>query len=204
LSKIVAIFFLCVLGMVVASSAQSLTDTTHIIETGKDTVVHTAVPTSSSSDIKSFSQEWVIPYPNPKKAGLYSAILPGAGQFYNKQYWKVPVVYAAVGAAAYFIYFNNNQYQSYRKAYIASLQGKPHEYSGMYDQAALKQLQDGYKRYLDMTYLLSAVGYTLQIIDAIVFAHLKNFDVSQDISLRLQPVAHPGGGAGIGLVFHMK
>lgn len=144
------------------------------------------------------------PYPNPKKAGLYSAILPGAGQLYNGQYWKIPIIYAAVGAAAYFVYFNTDQYQRYRSAYVSSLQGKTHEYAGMYDQAALKQLQDGYKRYLDMTYLFSVIGYTLQIIDAIVFAHLKNFDVSQDISLRMQPVAHPGRGAGIGLVFHLK
>lgn len=141
--------------------------------------------------------------PNPKKAGLYSAILPGAGQLYNKQYWKIPVIYAGVGAAAYFIQFNSSQYHSYRKAYVASLQGKSHEYSGIYDQAALQQLQDGYKRYLDMTILFTGLGYTLQVIDAIVFAHLKNFDISRDISLRMQPVSGPNG-AGMGLVLHFK
>lgn len=140
--------------------------------------------------------------PNPKKAGLYSAILPGAGQLYNKQYWKIPIIYVGVGAAAYFIQFNNKKYQTYRKAYIASLENKPHEFSDIYDRDALQQLQDGYKRYLDMTLLLTAVGYTLQVIDAVVFAHLKNFDVSKDISLRLQPVAQPNGGAGLGLVVH--
>ncbi len=142
--------------------------------------------------------------PNPKKAGLFSAILPGSGQLYNKQYWKIPVVYVGVGAAAYFIQFNTSKYQSYRKAYIASLEGKPHDYSGVYDQGALKQLQDGYKRYLDMTILFTALGYTLQVIDAVVFAHLRNFDVSRDITLRLQPVAHPSGGAGIGLVMNFR
>lgn len=140
---------------------------------------------------------------NPKKAGLYSAILPGTGQLYNKQYWKIPIVYVGVGAAAYFIQFNTNKYQTYRKAYIASLEGKTHEFSGIYDQSSLKTLQDAYKKYLDMTLLFTAIGYTLQVIDAVVFAHLKNFDVSPDISLRLQPVAHPNGGAGIGLVLHM-
>lgn len=142
--------------------------------------------------------------PNPKKAGLYSAILPGAGQFYNKQYWKIPVIYAGAGVAVYFIQFNTNKYQTYRKAYVASLQGKAHEFSGIYDQAALKQLQDGYKRYLDLTVLFTAVGYTLQVLDALVFAHLKDFDVSQDISLRMQPVSTPNGGAGIGLVCYLK
>lgn len=141
--------------------------------------------------------------PNPKKAGLYSAILPGAGQLYNRQYWKIPVVYVGVGAAAYFIKFNSDKYRSYRRAYVASLQGKEHEFTDLYDQAALKQLQDGYKRYLDMTVLFTVVGYTLQVVDAVVFAHLKNFDMSRDITLRVQPVAHPLG-AGIGLVAHFK
>lgn len=142
--------------------------------------------------------------PNPKKAGLYSAILPGAGQLYNKQYWKIPLIYAGVGAAVYFIQFNTEKYQTYRKAYIASLEGREHEFTGKYDQSALKQLQDGYKRYLDMTLLLTAVGYTLQVIDAVVFAHLKNFDVSPDISMRMAPVSYPNGGAGLGLVFSLK
>jgi len=142
--------------------------------------------------------------PNPKKAGLFSAILPGSGQLYNKQYWKIPVVYVGVGAAAYFIQFNTNKYQTFRKAYIASLEGKTHEYTGVYDQGALKQLQDGYKRYLDMTLLFTALGYTLQVIDAVVFAHLQNFDVSRDLTLRLQPVAHPRGDAGLGLVLHFR
>jgi hypothetical protein len=141
--------------------------------------------------------------PNPKKAGLYSAILPGAGQLYNRQYWKIPVIYVGVGAAVYFIKFNSDKYRSYRTAYIASLEGKEHEYTGKYDQAALKQLQDGYKRYLDMTVLFTALGYTLQVVDAVVFAHLRNFDVSRDISLRLQPVAHPNG-AGLGVVAYIK
>ncbi|RYZ49327.1 MAG: hypothetical protein EOP49_16520, partial [Sphingobacteriales bacterium] len=121
-------------------------------------------------------------YPNPKKAGLYSAILPGSGQLYNKQYWKIPLIYAGAATAVYFIKFNTEQYQKYRSAYIASLEGRTHEFTNIYDAAALKQLQDGYKRYLDMTVLFTALGYTLQVIDAIVFAHLKNFDVSRDIS----------------------
>lgn len=141
--------------------------------------------------------------PNPKKAGLYSAILPGSGQLYNHQYWKIPIVYAGIGVAVYFIKFNSDKYQTYRTAYIASLEGKTNEFTGIYDQAALKQLQDGYKKYLDMTVLFTALGYTLQVMDAIVFAHLKNFDVSRDITLRVQPVKDPTG-AGLGLVMRFK
>jgi hypothetical protein len=140
--------------------------------------------------------------PVPKKSGLYSAILPGAGQFYNRQYWKIPVIYAGVAAAGYFIVDNSNQYRKYRKIYIARLQndfsdGLP------YQTAEIKTLQDAYKKYLDMTVLLTALGYTIQVLDAVTFAHLKNFDVSKDISMRLSPVATPGG-LGLGLVFHLK
>ncbi|MBS1782295.1 MAG: hypothetical protein JSS78_04455 [Bacteroidetes bacterium] len=141
---------------------------------------------------------------NPKKAGLYSAILLGSGQLYNKQYWKIPIIYAGAGAAFYFIQFNSQKYQTYRKAYIAALEGKPNEFTGKYDLNALKQLQDGYKRYLDMTVLFTVVGYTLQVIDAIVFSHLKNFDMSPDISVHFTPVIYPTGGVGMGMAINFK
>lgn len=142
-------------------------------------------------------------YPNPKKAGLYSAILPGAGQLYNKQYWKLGLIYGGAVTAAYFIQFNTDKYQTYKRAYIASLEGKPHEFTGIYNQAALKQLQDAYKKYLDLTYLATGIGYTLQVLDAIVFAHLKNFEVSPDISMQLRTIPNPNG-VGVGVVMNFQ
>ncbi len=143
--------------------------------------------------------------PNPKKAGLYSALLPGSGQFYNRQYWKVPVVYIGLGAAAYFINLNYTQYNRYRKAYIAVIDKDPNTINTeLYGENDLKQLQDQYKQWLDMTVLLTTVGYMVQVMDAVVFAHLKNFDVTPDISMRLRPTLMPNGGAGIGLAFHLK
>lgn len=141
--------------------------------------------------------------PNPKKAGMYSALLPGSGQIYNRQYWKAPVVYVGFGVAAYFISNNYKQYNRYRKAYIATIDKDDNTISTeLYGESELKQLQDQYKQWLDMTVLLTSVGYMLQIMDAVVFAHLKNFDVTPDISMRLQPTLMPNGGAGIGLAFH--
>lgn len=140
--------------------------------------------------------------PNPKKAGLFSAILPGSGQFYNKQYWKIPIVYAGVGAAGYFFFDNRSNYRRYRKGYTARLTNPnvQDEFTGLYTRDNLKTLQDAYKRYLDLTVLLTALGYTIQVLDAVTFAHLKNFDVSQDISMRFRPVMHSNGGVGVGLV----
>lgn len=128
--------------------------------------------------------------PNPKKAALFSAILPGLGQTYNRQYWKVPVIYAGIGAAGYFLIYNSSQYQTYRKAYIGRLNNPTpnDEYVGVYSTDALKQLQDGYKKYLDLTVLLTGVGYMVQVLDALSAAHLKNFDVSRDITIRLAPI----------------
>jgi hypothetical protein len=139
--------------------------------------------------------------PKPKKAALYSAILPGMGQAYNRQYWKIPVIYAGVGVSGYFLIFNANQYQKYRKIYIARLQGDNSDDMPYYSNDNIKTLQDAYKKYLDMTVLLTALGYTIQMADALAAAHLRNFDVSPNISMRLQPVMTPIG-PGIGLVAH--
>lgn len=145
--------------------------------------------------------------PNPKKAGLYSAIVPGMGQLYNRQYWKMPVVYAIGAAAGYFINYNLTNYRKYRRAYIARIDGDPRttdEYIDKYpDPGTLKQLQDESRKYLDITVLLSAVGYSLQVMDAIVSAHLKNFDVSRDISMQMRPVLQ-NNYIGFGIVMTLK
>jgi len=140
--------------------------------------------------------------PNPKKSALYSAILPGAGQLYNRQYWKIPIIYAGVGAAIYFIVDNTNRYQRYREGYIARITNAnvQDEFTDRYSKADLQVLQSAYRKYLDMTLLFTGIGYTLQVMDALAFAHLKNFDVSKDISMRFQPVALPHGDPGLGIV----
>ena len=149
--------------------------------------------------------------PVPKRAALFSAMLPGAGQLYNRQYWKVGLVYAGVGAATFFLIDNTTQYQKYRKAYVARL-SDPNVQDEFTDRwpggtaqvtANLNTLQSFYKRNLDLTYLLTGVGYALQVLDALAFSHLHNFDVSPNISLRLRPVSTPVGGA-FGIVAILK
>jgi len=144
--------------------------------------------------------------PEPKRSGLLSAIIPGLGQAYNHQYWKIPVIYTGVAASAYFLSYNNHQYQTYRKAYIARIDSDPattDDYTGIYTTDALKQLQDGYKKYLDLTVLLTGVGYMLQVMDAVVYAHLRNFDMSRNLSMKVAPVLAPGyTGIGIALNYH--
>ena len=168
----------------------------------KDTVFSTIRETASDTlPAKKLPFE-----PNTKRAGMYSSILPGLGQTYNRQYWKVPVVYAILGAAGYFINFNYNRYSDYRQAYILAIDGNPETESikyGLYDAAQLKRLQDNAKRDLDIVVLLTSVGYALQIMDAVASAHLKNFDISRDISMQVKPVMQ-NNFIGMGLVVNFK
>jgi hypothetical protein len=164
-------------------------------------------PASDSTTIR-WEGKWSTPkerfQPIPKKAIMYSAILPGLGQVYNRQYWKVPIIYAGMAAAFIAYDFNNSRYQQYKKAYIARIDNNPSttdEFVGLYTDANLKTLQDSYKRFADMTILFTAVGFAIQSLDALTAAHLKNFDVSKDISFRFSPTVLPSGQIGIAMIF---
>lgn len=141
------------------------------------------------------------PFMTPKKIGLLSAIIPGLGQFENKQYWKIPVIYVGVGAAVYFLYDNQKGYNDIRAEQASRKSGKETngKYS-LYSDPDLAYLSNYYQTNLDLTYVLTGVGYALQVIDAVVFAHLKGFDISEDISFKWKPILTPQGGPGFGLV----
>lgn len=129
-------------------------------------------------------------YHSPKKAALLSAILPGAGQVYNKKYWKLPIIYVGAGALAYSFQFNQSRYVKYRNAYkyrIDDDSSTMDEYIGIYSDDNLNTLQKYYHRYRDLTVIGFAALYALNIIDASVDAHLFTFDVSDDLSMKVEP-----------------
>jgi len=145
--------------------------------------------------------------PKPKRAALWSSLVPGAGQIYNRQYWKSPIVWVGMGASFYFLEENSRELRRYRQALVYINDGDPttvSEFEGLRTPQDLVTLRDYYRRNLDITMLLTAVGYTIQVLDALVYAHLRGFDVSQDISLRIQPSVQPGLGAGLGLAVRLK
>lgn len=113
------------------------------------------------------------------------------------------MVYAGLAVGGYFIIDNLNNYQSYRKAYIGRINNNnpTDQYVGLYSKDQLSQLQNDYNKYLNLSVLFTSLGYALQVMDAITSAHLKNFDISRDLSMRFVPVAYPGG-AGMGLVMN--
>lgn len=135
---------------------------------------------------------------SPTRATLMSAALPGLGQAYNKKYWKIPIIYAGFGALYYFIRFNGTEYRKFRDAYNVVALGDSanfdnYEYIIRYN-ANINQLQQGrnyYRRNLELNYIMAGALYILQIIDASVDANLYDFDVSDDLTFRLEPVTAP-------------
>lgn len=124
---------------------------------------------------------------NPKKATLYSAILPGLGQAYNEKYWKIPVIYAGLATTGYFMYVNNVEYKRYKDAYKIRMDDDPNsidEFDGKYNDQSLKNIRDYYRRNFELMIVASVAIYALNIIDATVDGHLKDFEVNDDISLR--------------------
>lgn len=136
---------------------------------------------------------------SPKKAAMYSALLPGLGQAYNQKYWKIPIVYAGFGTLVYFINQNNTEYNKFKDAYafvIAEKEGNPpNEYVERYEQNAdkLRKIKDYYRRNLELSYILTGTLYLLNILDATVDAHFFNFNVDKDLSLKVEPYIKPRG-----------
>lgn len=116
---------------------------------------------------------------SPRKAMIYSLALPGLGQGYNKKYFKIPIVYTALGGAAYWIYFNNSYYHTWLDTYALSLSSTDERYVKFW------------RRNLEISILTLAGVYALQVIDAYVDAHLYYWDVSPNLALRVEPTMKP-------------
>ena len=133
-----------------------------------------------------------------KKATTLACIFPGAGQIYNRSYWKVPFVVGGFASMIYCIDWNNRGFQRFKKAYnlLSDYEQHPEnypngptdEFRGRYSADFIKNLRDNYRRNRDLCIILSGALYVLQIIDAHVDAHLKDYDISDDLSMNLEPL----------------
>lgn len=132
---------------------------------------------------------------SPTRATLMSMCLPGLGQIYNKKYWKVPIIYAGFGVMAYFIYTNTDEYLNYKCAYIESSYGNMNgNYSNLvqrYSKDELLSAREYYRRNLEISILLTAVWYALNILDATVDAHLYSYNISEKLTLKIEPAIQP-------------
>lgn len=133
-----------------------------------------------------------------KKATTLSLICPGAGQIYNKSYWRAPIVVGGLASMIYVIDWNNRGFQRFKKAYSLRADyeqnpdkypnGSTDEFGGRYSTTFLKNLRDSNRRNRDLSILLTAGIYVFQAIDAHVDAHLKDFDVSDNLTVDLKPM----------------
>lgn len=129
-----------------------------------------------------------LTFRNPIRAALYSAVLPGMGQIYNKKWWKAPLVWGVLGAGAGFVIYYNNQYKEARGYYLDKLYGTPISEPGIANltKEQLATIQDDRKRTRDYAIALTALGYMLNILDATVDAHL--YGINKDPDLSFQPI----------------
>ncbi|MBV6427498.1 MAG: hypothetical protein KIPDCIKN_02018 [Haliscomenobacter sp.] len=147
--------------------------------------------------------------PNPKTALKLSLIFPGAGQLYNGKWWKAPLVYGALGGMIYTIDFNQSRYRRLQTALELQLENQPHEFSDRINSPdALRSLRDQYDKATQLSYIGTFAVYVVIGVEAFVDAHLQNFDVSEDLSLRVKPVLilptptqSPAAGIGLSLGF---
>jgi len=122
----------------------------------------------------------------PSKAAFYSAVLPGLGQIYNKKYWKVPLVYGAIGTSTYFYIDNQKKYNLYRDEYKSRLEGKKSdsEFLAGLSESQLISAQKQFQRNRDLSALFIVGFYVLNIIDANVDAALSQFNVSEKLAFK--------------------
>ncbi|MEC3965555.1 DUF5683 domain-containing protein [Flagellimonas halotolerans] len=132
----------------------------------------------------------------PSKAAFYSAILPGLGQIYNKRYWKAPIVWGAIGTGIYVYSYNNTEYRRARNAFKRRLAGfEDDEFWDLNSDGsgpdltseALQEAQENTQRDRDLALVITIALYALNIIDANVDSHLKQYNVSDDLAVDFNP-----------------
>lgn len=179
--------------------------------------------------------EKIIKKPHsPRKATYLALALPGSGQIYNGQWWKVPILYGGIGATVYGISWNSTQFKKYKTAFVdytVYLEEKakdpdlPYPENPSWDKVYIggdvegftpqqqttfkKQLQnkkDNFKRNRDLLYIVMGAVYALQVIDACVFAHFYDFEIDEDLSLNIRPTSFfsPTSGGMVGLTLTLN
>lgn len=127
---------------------------------------------------------------DPNRAAFLSAVLPGLGQAYNNQYWKIPLIYGGGVIFAHYINYNHRIYEELKSALIAEADGDPNTinpYSDRFLQTSLKRNRDVFRRNRDFLIILGLTYYLLNVVDAHVSAHLQEFEINDKLSMQIRP-----------------
>ncbi len=168
----------------------------------------TTIKGTQTDTTQASTSKLLIKEHSPRKATIRSAIIPGWGQAYNKKYWKIPIVYGALGTAVGFFIYNNREYVDARDAYRNMLDGDPSNDNlikprfSQRDPEAVRQYRIGVRQYVDYSVLAFLLLWGLNVVDATVDGHLKAFEVSDNLSMQINPTYIPQTKqAAVGLVF---
>lgn len=184
----------------------------------KDSVIVTHAPSIKSDSLAKLKIDTAKKANPAKRAALLSAILPGAGQAYNKKYWKMPIVYGALAIPVYTFtdnlkWFNRTRF-AYNTLYNMMYNNDTSGYESVYpqlkpfvdarDQAGLKNYRSEFRKNVDYSVLAFIALWGLQVMDAAVDGHLRDFNVSDDLSIQLKPGLSPmANTAGLSIVFNI-
>ncbi len=193
----------------VVCQAQQADSTLVVMDSLAVSDVRILLPDDSTSVVvkkEKIRRDWSTWRPNPKRALWLALVLPGAGQIYNRKYWKLPIFYGGFIGCIYALSWNNTMYKDYSQAYLDISDNDPSTASynkflhlgveiNSSNEARYRDLfrsrKDKYRRWRDMSVIAMVVVYALSVIDAYVDAELSEFDISKDLSLRVQPTAIP-------------
>jgi hypothetical protein len=175
---------------------------------------HDSVPPISRKPIQPLKDSTGKKKHDPRRATIYSAILPGAGQVYNGKFWKVPLVYAAIGIPVYFYFDNKSWYKKSQYALAVTVNNSQGDSLNKVDPLlrtfvtngdvnSIITIRDEVRKNQDYSVLFFLLFYGLNIVDATVDAHLRDFNVNSDLSFKVKPmiIAGPNMIAGVSLVF---
>ena len=143
--------------------------------------------------VESNSQTFIRQRKHSPKTATWLALIPGAGQAYNRKFWKMPIVYAGFGATIYFAVTNGDDYHLYKDAYDYKMGINPDVSQHAMEEAAkytadnLITLRDYYRRNMELSWIITAAWYIVQIIDANVDAHFFYYEISDDLTLHVEP-----------------
>ena len=157
---------------------------------------------AQTANTKSPKRDWSSWRPDPQRALWLALVIPGGGQIYNRKYWKLPLVYGGFVGCAYALTWNNMMYKDYSQAYIDIMDDDPgtasynqfmhlgrtiNDQNLTHYQELFKKRRDRYRRYRDLSFFVLIGVYALSVIDAYVDAELSVFDISNDLSLKVEP-----------------
>lgn len=187
---------------VAAENEKQISDTINKVVSAADSVSMRMLSANDSVKKKKEKRDWSTWRPNAKRAMWLAIVIPGAGQIYNRKYWKLPIVYGGFIGCLYAIRWNNQMYKDYSQAYMDIMDNDPstesynqflhlgntitEENKEQY-QNLFKKRKDFYRRYRDLSVFCLIGVYALSVIDAYVDASLSEFDISKDLSMKLEP-----------------